>query len=130
MRSSSDQTVTKEADKGSSKSNPAKNGSSGYGSGVPGWDIIFKICPKPLLTKFYYNDTASYKYNIFRCLLYREMIKHVKLNNWNQLDFNRGLILSQYNDLLFHMDKRSKYCSCALTLIQSINVIKGQENEK
>ena len=65
MKSSSDQTVTKEADKGLPKSTPAKNGSSSYGSGVPGWDIIFKICPKPLLTKFYYNDTAPYKYNIY-----------------------------------------------------------------
>ena len=36
MKPSSDQTVTRDADKGSSKASPVKNGSSSYGSGVPG----------------------------------------------------------------------------------------------
>lgn len=36
MKPSSHQTVTRDADKGPSKASPAKNGSSSYGSGVPG----------------------------------------------------------------------------------------------
>ena len=82
MKPSSDQTVTRDADKGSSKASPAKNGTSSYGSGVPGWDIIFKTCPKPLLQMSHFRVIHSALNRLLSCsLLYREIIQHVKWND-------------------------------------------------